>query len=67
MNIYSRIIFPTLIDRVMSGENFVNYRRTVLADAIGSVLEIGFGTGLNWEHNTFAMSIYTYDNLSCGF
>ena len=47
MNIYSRIIFPTLIDRVMSGENFVNYRRTVLADAIGSVLEIGFGTGLN--------------------
>ena len=19
------------------------------------------------EHNTFAMSIYTYDNLSCGF
>jgi ubiquinone/menaquinone biosynthesis C-methylase UbiE len=31
----------------MSGENFANYRRVVLADAIGSVLEIGFGTGLN--------------------
>ena len=47
MNIYSRLIFPTLIDRVMSGESFANYRRAVLADAVGSVLEIGFGTGLN--------------------
>ena len=23
--------------------------------------------GMKGEHNTFAMSIYTYDNLSCGF
>jgi ubiquinone/menaquinone biosynthesis C-methylase UbiE len=54
MNIYSQLIFPTLIDRVMSGENFVNYRRAVLADAVGEVLEIGFGTGLNlayYPHN----------------
>ncbi len=47
MNIYSRLIFPTLIDRVMSGEDFAIYRRKILADATGSVLEIGFGTGLN--------------------
>jgi ubiquinone/menaquinone biosynthesis C-methylase UbiE len=47
MNIYSRLIFPTLIDRVMSGEDFASYRRNILADATGSVLEIGFGTGLN--------------------
>jgi ubiquinone/menaquinone biosynthesis C-methylase UbiE len=47
MNIYSRLIFPTLIDRVMSGNEFANYRRTTLAEATGSVLEIGFGTGLN--------------------
>jgi ubiquinone/menaquinone biosynthesis C-methylase UbiE len=47
MNIYSRLIFPTLIDRVMSGESFANYRSTVLADASGEVLEVGFGTGLN--------------------
>ena len=47
LNIYSRLIFPTLIDRVMSGDSFANYRRLILADAIGSVLEIGFGTGLN--------------------
>jgi ubiquinone/menaquinone biosynthesis C-methylase UbiE len=47
MNIYSRLIFPTLIDRVMSGEDLAIYRRELLADATGSVLEIGFGTGLN--------------------
>ncbi len=47
MNIYSRLIFTTLIDRVMSGEDFTNYRRIILAEAVGSVLEIGFGTGLN--------------------
>lgn len=47
MNIYSQLIFPTLIELVMSGENFANYRRTLLRDAVGSVLEIGFGTGLN--------------------
>jgi ubiquinone/menaquinone biosynthesis C-methylase UbiE len=47
MNIYSELIFPSLIDRVMSGQSFADYRRVVLADAIGEVLEIGFGTGLN--------------------
>jgi ubiquinone/menaquinone biosynthesis C-methylase UbiE len=50
MNIYSRLIFPTLIDRVMSGEDFAIYRREILADAVGEVLEIGFGTGLNLDY-----------------
>ncbi len=50
MNIYSRWIFPTLIDRVMSDKDFASYRRELLADATGSVLEIGFGTGLNLAH-----------------
>jgi ubiquinone/menaquinone biosynthesis C-methylase UbiE len=47
MNIYSQLIFPNLIDRVMSGQSFADYRKAVLADAVGEVLEIGFGTGLN--------------------
>lgn len=47
MNIYTRFIFPTLIDRVMSGEDLAIYRRELLQDASGEVLEIGFGTGLN--------------------
>jgi ubiquinone/menaquinone biosynthesis C-methylase UbiE len=47
MNLYSRLIFPRLIDRVMGGEDFARYRREVLAKARGEVLEIGFGSGLN--------------------
>jgi ubiquinone/menaquinone biosynthesis C-methylase UbiE len=47
MNIYSRFIFPRLIDRVMGGEDLAKYRREVLQFATGKVLEIGFGTGLN--------------------
>jgi ubiquinone/menaquinone biosynthesis C-methylase UbiE len=47
MNIYSQLIFPNLIDRVMSGQSFADYRQAVLSDATGEVLEIGFGTGLN--------------------
>jgi ubiquinone/menaquinone biosynthesis C-methylase UbiE len=47
MNLYSRIIFPRLIDRVMGGEDLAKYRREVLANARGEVLEIGFGSGLN--------------------
>lgn len=47
MGIYSHKIFPVLLDWVMSGSNFAVYRRQVLADVKGAVLEIGFGTGLN--------------------
>ena len=31
----------------MAGEPFASYRRSLLADVSGDVLEIGFGTGLN--------------------
>jgi ubiquinone/menaquinone biosynthesis C-methylase UbiE len=63
MNIYSRLIFPTLIDRVMSGDDFARYRREILADATGSVLEIGFGTGLNLAYypNDKVQKITTID------
>jgi ubiquinone/menaquinone biosynthesis C-methylase UbiE len=63
MNIYSLLIFPTLIDRVMSGDDFASYRREILADATGSVLEIGFGTGLNLAYypNDRVQKITTID------
>ncbi len=54
MNIYSQLLFPTLIDRVMSGNDFALYRRELLADATGEVLEIGFGTGLNLAYYPIA-------------
>ncbi|NEP18734.1 MAG: class I SAM-dependent methyltransferase [Leptolyngbya sp. SIO4C1] len=47
MGIYSQIIFPRLLDWTMSGEPMSAYRRELLKQATGRVLEIGFGTGLN--------------------
>jgi ubiquinone/menaquinone biosynthesis C-methylase UbiE len=47
MNLYSRYLFPCLMDRMMGDENLARYRRQLLADVTGETLEIGFGTGLN--------------------
>ncbi len=47
MGLYSRFIFPRLMDLGMSGKAAVPYRREVLQQARGEVLEIGFGSGLN--------------------
>ena len=43
----------------MSGEGFSRYRRTLLADVKGDVLEIGFGTGLNLRHYPEAVTRLT--------
>lgn len=50
MRFYSQQIFPYLLDWAMSNETFAQYRRSVLADVQGNVLEIGFGTGLNLSY-----------------
>jgi ubiquinone/menaquinone biosynthesis C-methylase UbiE len=50
MGIYSRHIFPGLMNFTMSGENFSEIRRALLAGVRGETLEIGFGTGLNLPH-----------------
>jgi ubiquinone/menaquinone biosynthesis C-methylase UbiE len=50
MNLYSRILFPRLMDRAMSGENLAQYRRSLLQNVRGDILEIGLGTGLNLAH-----------------
>jgi ubiquinone/menaquinone biosynthesis C-methylase UbiE len=47
MNLYSKYLFPRLMDLSMSGETLAAHRRSLLANTFGSVLEIGFGTGLN--------------------
>ena len=43
----------------MSGEGFARYRRALLADVTGDVLEIGFGSGLNLEHYPEAVNRLT--------
>lgn len=47
MGIYSRLIFPRLLDISMSGRELNRYRQSLLESVRGNVLEIGFGTGLN--------------------
>lgn len=43
----------------MSGENFSELRRRLLAGTVGDVLEIGFGTGLNLPHYPAAVHSVT--------
>ncbi|TAE55631.1 MAG: class I SAM-dependent methyltransferase [Nostocales cyanobacterium] len=50
MGFYSQVIAPRLIDTVMSRPLFSEYRRQILADVTGEVLEIGFGSGVNLSY-----------------
>ncbi|MGF1575797.1 MAG: class I SAM-dependent methyltransferase [Cyanophyceae cyanobacterium] len=47
MGWYGKYVFPRLLDRSMADPVYEGYRRDLLANAQGSILEIGFGTGLN--------------------
>jgi SAM-dependent methyltransferase len=47
---YKQIVFPRICDYLL-GQPFIGeYRKELLANADGRVLEIGFGTGLNLPH-----------------
>lgn len=50
MGFYSQRILPYLLDWSMSDSALAQYRREVLANVTGEVLEIGFGTGLNLSY-----------------
>lgn len=56
MGWYGEHIFPHLMEWVMGGEEFQKQRSLVLTRANGTVLEIGFGTGLNLPHYPAALS-----------
>jgi ubiquinone/menaquinone biosynthesis C-methylase UbiE len=47
MGLYSKHIFPRILDWSLGTALIRDERRTALADLHGHVLEIGFGTGLN--------------------
>lgn len=59
MGVYSNFIIPYCIDWAMSGEELQSYRRQLLADVSGEILEIGFGTGLNLPHYPAAVTKIT--------
>jgi ubiquinone/menaquinone biosynthesis C-methylase UbiE len=47
MTLYERCVLPRLIHVVMRTDRFTPYRRRLVAQASGRVLEIGAGSGLN--------------------
>jgi ubiquinone/menaquinone biosynthesis C-methylase UbiE len=47
MSFYSQVIVPLLCDFGLDRPFVARYRRKLLADAGGNILELGFGTGLN--------------------
>ena len=50
MGLYSSYIFPRVLDWSLGTSYFQNLRKETLESTTGSVLEIGFGTGLNLPH-----------------
>lgn len=50
MGLYSKYIFPRLLDWSLGNPQMGKYRRRALEAATGETLEIGFGTGLNLPH-----------------
>ena len=49
MGFYSEIIFPWLLEK-LEGDTFSDLRKRCVGNAVGHVLEIGFGTGKTLEH-----------------
>ncbi len=56
---YAQHIFPQLMDWIMRGPRFQEERKRTLDQIHGSVLEIGFGTGLNLPHYPKAVTWLT--------
>lgn len=50
VGLYSRFIFPSVLDHAMRRRPVERQRPIALAGVRGEVLEIGFGTGLNLPH-----------------
>ena len=57
MSFYETYILPKFLDCVCSQEGFQNKRAQIFPHASGEVLEIGVGTGLNFE-------IYDFDKVT---
>jgi len=55
MGFYSDVLFPWGMNLTMSGAEFQKQRHAVLQSVDGTILEIGFGSGLNLPH--YPMSV----------
>lgn len=50
MGLYENRVLPRLIDLTLGTEDATRYRRMTVAGLTGTVVEIGFGSGLNAPH-----------------
>ncbi len=50
MKFYSHYLFPRGMNAIMSNQQMAKERKELLKDINGSILEVGFGTGLNLPH-----------------
>lgn len=66
MSLYSRHVFPYVLDWLMSQPAFTQAREELLAEVAGEVLEIGFGTGLNLDHYPDSVSRITSVDVNPG-
>ena len=66
MGWYSKYLFPRICDLLLSSAEVSRYRRELLADVDGDVLEIGFGTGLNLPHYPAAVRKLTIVDPNAG-
>lgn len=66
MSLYSRHVFPHLLDWIMSQPAFMAAREELLAEVQGEVLEIGFGTGLNLPYYPEAVESLTTVDVNPG-
>lgn len=66
MGLYSRVIFPRLLDWSLSLPKLAKYRQELLADVTGEVLKIGFGTGLNLAYYPYSIHKITTVDVNPG-
>ncbi len=66
MGFYSNVVFPKILDVVMSNGYMTKARIALLADVSGDIFEIGFGTGLNLAHYPESVKAITTADVNPG-
>lgn len=61
MNFYNKHILPRLLDLSMKKSELERHRPSVVGEATGVVLEIGFGSGLNLSHYKNITKLFALD------